>query len=312
MNICRFFQNSLLFVLQLAFILLAILTILFFLQRLSGDPAATLAGHTASPEVLEGLREEMGLNEPIYVQYGIFVRDALMLDFGHSVRYQKPALDMVLARFPNTLLLSFSALSLAILIGVPLGIYAALFHKRADGMAVNTFAGVLQAIPNFWLGLVLLLIFSVQLGWVGSISNLEDDPVKRLALPAITLSAFYIARLIRLVRGSLIEEMSEPYMTTARAKGLSSPRVLFGHAFKNTLIPVLAFITIDLSLLIGGSVIVETLFSYSGVGEQMVTAIFNRDYAVVQATVFVIAVTVVLLNSFSNFLYRLIDPRITA
>ncbi len=304
------FQGGLLFAGQLVLVILGILTFLFFLQRLSGDPAAIIAGHSASPEVLEAIREDMGLNDPLYMQYAIFLKKSITLDFGDSTRYQQPALDMVLARFPNTLILSFSALALAVLIGIPLGIYAAIFHHRIDGMAINLFAGVLQSLPSFWLGLVLLLIFSVKLNWVGSVANLEDDFLKRLALPAITLSTFYLARLIRLVRAGLMEEMAQYYILTARAKGLPSHKVLFVHAFRNTLIPVVAMVTLDLSFLVGGSVIVESLFSYTGVGDQLVNAIFNRDYAIVQATVFIIAMLVVVINSISHFLYRIVDPRI--
>jgi ABC-type dipeptide/oligopeptide/nickel transport system permease component len=299
-------------VLQFGFIVLSILTLLFFLQRLTGDPAAVLVGHNATPELLEAVREEMGLNQPIYVQYATFIGKALQLDFGESNRFQKSALELVMARFPSSLLLSLSALTLAVLIGVPVGIYAALYFRRADGIIVNLFAGVLQSLPSFWLGLVLLLIFSVQLGWVGSVSNLEDNLLRRMALPTITLASFYVARLIRLVRGGLIEELGEAHILTAHSKGLSPRRVLFVHAFKNAMIPVLAFITLDLSFMVGGSIIVETLFSYSGMGDQMVKAIFNRDYALVQASMFVIVIFVLVINVISNRLYTFIDPRIRA
>jgi ABC-type dipeptide/oligopeptide/nickel transport system permease component len=299
-------------VFQFGFIVLSILTLLFFLQRLTGDPAAVLVGHNATPELLEAVREEMGLNQPIYVQYATFIGKALQLDFGESNRFQKSALELVMARFPSSLLLSLSALTLAVLIGVPVGIYAALYFRRADGIIVNLFAGVLQSLPSFWLGLVLLLIFSVQLGWVGSVSNLEDNLLRRMALPTITLASFYVARLIRLVRGGLIEELGEAHILTAHSKGLSPRRVLFVHAFKNAMIPVLAFITLDLSFMVGGSIIVETLFSYSGMGDQMVKAIFNRDYALVQASMFVIVIFVLVINVISNRLYTFIDPRIRA
>lgn len=298
------------YILQLVAVITLILTLLFFLQRLSGDPAIVLAGHSATPEVLEAIREEMGLNEPVYVQYAVFMSKAATFDFGESTRYQQPAIDMVLQRLPNTLLLSMSALGLAIIVGVPAGIYSALYQHRPSGVIVNLIAGVMQSIPSFWLGLILLIIFSVQLQWVGSVSNLEDNAFKRLILPTVTLSAFYMARLARLVRTGLIEEMGAYYVLTARAKGLPARRVLFIHAFRNAMIPVIAFITLDLSFLIGGSVIVESLFSYTGIGDQMVRAIFNRDYAIVQATVFIIALMVVLVNSFSDLLYRRLDPRI--
>lgn len=304
-------QRFLLITAQFTFILLGILTLLFFLQRLNGDPALTLAGHSASHEVVEAIREDMGLNHAIPVQYAIFIGKAVTLDFGISARYQQPALSLVFDRLPATLLLSFTALALAVIIGIPLGVYAAVNHRKPSGMMVNNFAGILQAIPSFWLGLILLLIFSVNLQWVSSVANLEPSPVKRVILPAITLSVFYMARLIRLVRSGLIEEMSQPYVLAAHARGLRQ-RVVFAHTFRNTLLPVVAFLILDLSFLMGGSVVVESVFSYSGIGEQLVHAILNRDYALVQATVFVIALLVVSINGFSNLMYRVIDPRVQA
>lgn len=309
-SLLGYIQRGVVYILQLVFILIAILTILFFLQRLTGDPAAVLAGANASPEVIEGIREEMGLNEPVHVQYHIFVSKAVQLDFGDSTRFQQPALDIVLERFPKTLILACSATLLSILVGVPLGIYAAIYHKRADGMLVNLFAGILQSQPSFFLGILLILFFAVRLGWFKTTANLEDDDIKRLVLPTVTLASFHMARLIRLVRSSLIDEMNEPYITTARGKGLAERRVWFTHALRNAIIPIIAFVTLDLSLMIGGSFVVENLFSYSGVGDLMINSVFNRDYSVVQATVFVITMLVVLINSVSNLLYRIVDPRI--
>lgn len=299
-------------VLRLTLLLGAVLTLLFFLQRLTGDPATVLVGHGATPDMLAAVRQDMGLNEPLFTQYAIFMQKAALLDFGDSIRSQRPALEMVLARFPATLLLSVSAIVLAIVFGVPLGVYAAIFHKRWDGRLVNLIAGVMQSMPNFWLGLILLLIFSVNLHWFGSVASLEENILKRIALPAITLSSFYMARLIRMVRSGLMEEMHQPYVLTARGKGLSSSSVFFGHIFRNTLIPVMSFVTLDLSIMLGGSVIVETMFSYSGIGDQMVQGILNRDYPIVQATVFVVAVVVFTVNSAARSVNRLVDPRMVA
>lgn len=303
-------QRAIIYVVQLVLILLAILTILFFLQRLSGDPAAVLAGTSATPEVVEGIREEMGLNEPLYEQYRIFIGKTIQLDFGISHRFQQPALDLVLDRFPRTLILAAAAMSVSILIGVPLGVYAAMYHKRLDGMLVNLAAGILQSQPSFFLGILLILFFAVRLGWFKTSATLEDDPIRRLILPTITLASFHTARLIRLVRTSLIDEMAEPYVLTARGKGLTEGRVWFSHALRNAVIPIIAFITLDLSFMIGGSFVVENLFSYSGVGDLMINAVFQRDYAIVQATVFLITMLVVVINSASNLLYRFADPRI--
>lgn len=307
----HYIKKLILTALQFLLIIMAILTALFFLQRLSGDPATVLAGHSASTEVIEGIREEMGLNEPLHVQYLVFMRQTLTLDFGESLRYQQPAMELVLDRFPNTLLLAFSAMGVAVLFGIPLGMYSAIFNRRLDGRFVNLLAGVLQAIPSFWLGLVLMLFFSVRLQWFGTVASLEDNTLRRLALPTITLSAFYIARLIRLVRSGLIEEMTQDYIITARAKGLHSRRIVLLHAFKNAAIPIIAFVSLDMSYLIGGSIVVESLFSYSGIGDLLVSSILNRDFAVVQAAVFVICLLVVTINSSSQLVYRAIDPRLT-
>ncbi len=293
-------------------ILLAVLTLLFFIQRLTGDPVAVLAGRGATPEAMASVRSEMGLDQPLLTQYAVYLQKTMTLDFGDSTMTQQSALDMVLDRFPATLLLSLSAIVLAIGFGIPLGIYSAIHQDRFDGKLINLFAGIMQATPNFWLGLILLLIFSVQLHWFSSVANLEDNLLRRLALPAITLSAFYMARLIRLVRCGIIDEMAQPYVLTARAKGLTRRTVFQRHVLRNTLIPVVTFITLDLSLMINGSVIVESMFSYSGIGDQMIGAIFHRDFPLVQATVFVIAAFVISINAMSRYLHQLVDPRVTA
>jgi len=306
------FPNALLFsIFRLIFILFAVFTLLFFLQRLTGDPVTMLYGHGATPEAVEAARHDLGLDRPVLVQYALFLQKASVLDFGESIRFQQPAVQMVIQRFPATLLLSTSAIIIAIVFGIPLGIYAAIHQNRMDGKLINWFAGVLQATPNYWLGLILLLIFSVNLHWVGSVASLEDNILKQLALPSITLSSFYLARLIRLVRSGLIDEMLQPYVLTAHGKGLKARHVFWRHIFRNTLIPVVTFITLDLSLLIGGSVIVETMFSYAGIGDQMIKAILNRDYPLVQATVLFIAFVVIFVNSMTVYITSLIDPRIS-
>jgi peptide/nickel transport system permease protein len=292
--------------------LASILTLLFFLERMTGDPVTTMVGNQASAASIDAMREHMGLNRSLLVQYGSFVKQSINLDFGDSIRFQQPAMDLVLGRFTATLTLAFSAVTLAFVVGVPLGIYSAIFQRRFDGKLVNFLAGTMQSMPTFWLGLILLIIFSVHLNWFGSVANLEDNFFKRLALPAITLSSPYMARLIRLVRSSIVDEMKQPYVQTARSKGLTPWYIFSVHVFRNTLIPVIAFIGLDLSTMVGGSVIVENIFSYSGVGDQMITAIYNRDYPVVHATVFVISLLVFAINITSVYLSRIVDPRISA
>jgi peptide/nickel transport system permease protein len=297
---------------RLIITLTSILTLLFFLERLTGDPVTTMVGNQASAASIDTMREHLGLNRSLLVQYGSFVKESINLDFGDSLRFQRPAMELVLGRFPATLTLAFSAVFLAFVIGVPLGIYAAIFQHRFDGKLVNFLAGIMQSMPTFWLGLILLIIFAVHLDWFGSVANLEDNFFKRMALPAITLSSPYMARLIRLVRSSIVDEMKEPYVQTARSKGLTPWYIFSVHVFRNTLIPVIAFIGLDLSTMVGGSVIVENIFSYSGVGDQMINAIYNRDYPLVHATVFVISLLVFAINILSVYLSRIVDPRISA
>lgn len=291
-------------------ILIALLTMLFVLQRMTGDPITAMIGQNATPEMMEAMRHDMGFDKPLLVQYAIFARDTMSLDFGDSLRFQQPALTLVLKRFPATLSLALASLVVAAVIGIPLGLYAGMNHTRMDGRAINWFAGILQAMPTFWLGLLLLLIFSVRLHWFNSVASLEDNHIKQLILPAVTLSAVYMARLIRLVRGGLIDEMAKPYVMTAHGKGLRPRTVFTVHVLRNTLVPVVSLLALDLSLLIGGSVIVETLFSYNGIGNQLVRAILNRDYPLVQATVFVIALFVILVNTFADYLHYIVDPRL--
>lgn len=290
--------------------LLALFTLLFFLQRMTGDPVMAMVGHSATPEMIEEMRHDMGFDRPITIQYAIFLRSIISMDFGNSLRFEQPAFKIVIQRFPATIYLAVSALTLAIIVGIPLGIYAGMYHTRLDGRAVNWLAGILQAMPTFWLGLILLLIFSVKFHWFSSVASLEDNPIKQLILPSITLSAVYMTRLIRLVRSGLIDEMAKPYVMTARGKGLSPRAVFTGHVFRNTLVPIVSLLALDLSLIIGGSVIVENLFSYNGIGDQLVKAILNRDYPLVQATVFLIAVFVILINAFADYLHYIADPRL--
>jgi len=297
---------------RLVVTLTSILTLLFFLERMTGDPVTAMVGNQASAASIDNMREHMGLNRSLIVQYGAFVKQSISLDFGDSIRFQQPAMALVLGRLTATLTLAFSAVTLAFVIGVPLGIYSAVFRHRFDGKLVNFLAGIVQSMPTFWTGLVLLIIFSVHLNWFGSVANLEDNFFKRLALPAITLSSPYMARLIRLVRSSIVDEMQEPYVQTARSKGLKPWYIFTSHVFRNTLVPVIAFIGLDLSTMVGGSVIVEDIFSYSGVGNQMVDAISNRDYPLVHATVFVISLLVFTINVLSVYLSRVVDPRISA
>jgi ABC-type dipeptide/oligopeptide/nickel transport system permease component len=296
-----------LFVGQLLLVLVGIMTGLFFLLRMAGDPVAILAGPTPTPEQVQAVRESLGLDDPLIVQYGRFVAQTARLDFGRSIRYGRPAFQMVLERVPATLQLGLTAIALSLIIAIPLGIFAAVRRGHPEERAIMLFAAMGQAMPNFWLAIVLILIFAVTLRWLPTFGSGEP---RHLVLPAITLAALYIARMTRLVRSEMLETLSQDYIRTARAKGLTPRAVLVGHALRNSLIPVVTALSLDFSLLLSGAVVVETVFTYNGVGRQLVDSIFGRDYPVVQATVFLIAIIVVLVNYFTDWLYRLIDPRI--
>lgn len=300
-------RRALLFAGQLLLVLVGIMTGLFFLLRLSGDPVAMLTGPNPTPEEVLAIRQSLGLDEPLLVQYARFIGQTARLDFGRSIRYGKPAFQMVLERLPATVQLTLAAITVSLLVSVPLGILAAVRRGHPDERAMMLLAALGQAMPNFWLGIVLILIFGVTLRWLPTFGSGEP---RHLILPTMTLAAFYIARTTRLVRSEMLETLSQDYIRTAYAKGLSRRAVLIGHALRNSLIPVVTAVSLDFSLLLSGSVVVETVFAYNGVGRQLVDSIFGRDYPVVQATVFLVAIIVVLVNFFTDWLYRLIDPRI--
>lgn len=293
--------------LQAVGVLLAISTILFFLLRLSGDPAALLLGPDATPRQVAQLRSAMGLDEPLIVQYVRFTWGVMRLQFGDSLVAQRDALGMVWDALPNTLLLGGAGLALGLLVAVPLGIYSALRRGSVSSVVAMLLAVVGQSMPSFWLAIMLVLIFAVYLRWLPSFGT---GTIRHLVLPAVTLSAFVMARHARLIRSGLLEVLGEDYIRTARAKGVPARLVVTRHALRNALIPVVTVLAIDISLLVSGTVVIETVFSWPGMGRQMINAVGSRDYPVVQATVFVVALLVLAINFGVDLLYRYLDPRI--
>jgi peptide/nickel transport system permease protein len=291
--------------LQLAVVVFGILSGLFFLLRLSGDPALVLAGPDATPETVAEVRRQLGLDEPLAVQYVSFLGQTARLDFGRSFRYRQPALPLVLQRLPTTLQLAAAAVAVAVVVAVPLGVLAAVRRGRVESRLIMLLAALGQAMPSFWLGIVLILIFAVRLRWLPSFGS---GDLQHAVLPVATLAAFQVARLARLVRSEMLEVLSQDYIRTAYAKGLSARLVLWRHALRNTLV-TLVTAGLDFSILIGGAVVVETVFTYNGLGLQLVESIGGRDYPVVQATVFVVAIVVVLVHFLVDWSYQLLDPR---
>lgn len=290
-----------------ALVALGVVTLVFAALRLSGDPAATMLPGDASIDELAALRRALGLDQAIHVQYVRFLAGALQGDFGTSFRHQQAALPLVLERLPATLELTFAALFFAVVVALPLGILAALHRGRALDMAAMAFAVVGQATPYFWMGIMLILIVSVELGWLPTSGR---GGLEHLILPAITLGTHFAASLARLTRTSLLEVLTQNYVTTARAKGLSERAVILGHALKNASVPVMTLIGLQFGTLLGGAVVTETIFAWPGVGRLAVQSIFVRDYPVVQAGVFVLALSFVAINLGVDLLYGYLDPRI--
>ncbi len=290
-----------------AFVAFGVVTLVFAALRLSGDPAATMLPGDASVDELGALRRQLGLDRPLWLQYIQFLGGALSGDFGTSFRHQQPALPLVLERLPATLELAGAALLLAVALALPLGILAAVYRGRVVDVAAMAFAVVGQATPYFWMGIMLILIVSVELGWLPTSGR---GGLERLILPAITLGTHFAASLARLTRTSMLEVLGQQFVTTARAKGLSEWSVVLAHTLKNAAVPVITLIGLQFGTLLGGAVVTETIFAWPGVGRLAVQSVFVRDYPVVQAGVFVLALTFVAINLLVDLLYGVLDPRI--
>ncbi|PLS21179.1 ABC transporter permease [Neptunicoccus cionae] len=295
-------------ILQMIPILLGITLIVFLLVRVSGDPVLLMLGEEATAEQIEALTKSLGLDRPLYVQYLSYLGDVLQGDLGMSLRYvNQPALEIVMERLPATLTLASTALLIAILISIPAGIIASVNrHGLPDYLA--SFLSVFgQAIPNFWLGIMLILIFGVTLQWL-PVSG-WDNPWSVL-LPAFTLGASLSAVLTRILRSSLLDVMGQDFIRTAHAKGVSPVHVIFGHALRNAALPYITLIGLEASSLMAGAVVVEQVFAWPGIGLLAVQAIGSRDMAVVQTIVLFAAVIVMSINLIVDVLYSFIDPRI--
>jgi len=289
------------------FVALGVVTLVFVALRLSGDPAATMLPGDATVDELTALRRTLGLDRPLYLQYAAFLSAAVRGDFGESFRHQQPAFGLVLERLPATLELAFAALVLAVVVALPLGILAAVYRGRAADVLAMSFAVVGQATPYFWMGIMLILVVSVELGWLPTSGR---GSWAHLILPAITLGTHFAASLARLTRTSLLEVLGQNFVTTARAKGLAEGSVILRHALKNAAVPVVTLIGLQFGTLLGGAVVTETIFAWPGVGRLAVQSIFVRDYPVVQAGVLVLALSFVALNLLVDLLYGALDPRI--
>ncbi len=285
-----------------------IVTLVFLLAHIvPGDPVQQMLGEGARAQDLQQLRHDLGLDVPISKQYGHYLAGVIRGDLGESFRFREPVTRVVLEHYPATLELAIVALLVCTAIGIPAGLLAAERRGTSIDRAVGVFTLFGLSVPNFALGPVLILVFSVSLGWL-PVSG-RGGPA-HLILPAITLGAALAAILTRMVRTSVIEELSSDYVRTARAKGLSPSAVLFRHAFRNALIPILTILGLQFGTLLAGAIVTETIFSWPGVGRLAVQAIGARDYPLLQGCILVIAVSYVLVNLLTDFVYALVDPRV--
>lgn len=290
------------------FILWGAVTVVFIVLRLvPSDPALLILGSDATADEVEALREKMGLNEPLIVQYGIYLASALRLDFGDSYRMQRNALDLVIERLPASAELAIAALIFSTVIGLILGIVAALHANRLADRVVSGASLMAQSLPGFWVGIVFILVFARNLKVLPSAGNAT---YMHLILPAITLGLPFLAILTRLTRSGLLEVMNEGYIQTARSKGLREPIVIVHHGIRNALIPIVTVVGLQMGTLLGGAVIIETVFAWPGIGRLLIDSINQRDYNVVQAAVFVIAAVFIVVNFVVDILYGYLDPRV--
>lgn len=292
---------------QAVLVLFGVSAVVFLLLRLSGDPALLMLPQDATKEAVEQFRHTHGFDRPLYVQFWHFLVGAVQGDLGESLKFNQPAFSLVLERFPATIELAVAALVLSILIGIPLGIISAVKRNSLTDTFAMVFSMLGQSIPSFWLGIMLILLFSVH--WQ-IFPPFGRGGVSHLVLPAISLSTWSAARVARLTRSGMIEVLGQDYIRTARAKGLASSMIVQRHALKNAILPIITVLGLDLGALLGGAVITETIFAWPGVGQLAMQSIYSRDYPVVQATVLLVAASYVLVNLAVDVTYGYLNPRI--
>ena len=290
------------------FVLFGVATIVFFIARLTGDPIAIMLAPDAPQEQVDALRVAMGFDKPLIEQYYIYIGKLLRLDLGESIRYFEPTFGLIVERMPATLKLAGSAMLFALVLAIPAGVIAALKRGTIIDQGIMAIIMAGQAMPVFWIGILMIMLFSVKLHWLptGGYGGIEF-----LILPAIALGMRFMALIARLLRSSLIEVMNADYIRTAKAKGLKSKRVIVKHALRNSLLPVVTVIGLQMGALLGGSVVTETVFAWPGVGQLLVQAITYRDFPLVQATIIMLAAVFVLINLAVDILSAFIDPRIS-
>jgi peptide/nickel transport system permease protein len=289
-------------------VLLGVATLVFSLIHfIPGDPALVMLGETASQQDVDALRERLGLDRPLLEQYTGFLRSVARGDFGTSLRTNQPVTEAILERLPATLELAGAAMLVAICFSIPLGIAAAVWRGTGIDHAATTIALLGVSIPNFWLGPLLAIVFAVELGLLPVSGR---GTLAHLILPAVSLGTALASILARMTRASLLEELREPYVFAARARGVSRPRAVLRHAFRNSLIPIVTLVGLQFGAVLTGAVITETIFAWPGIGRLLIQSIGFRDYPLVQGCILFIAITYVAMNLITDLVYGVLDPRI--
>lgn len=289
-------------------VLIGISLLLFFMLRmLPGDPAQVLAGQMATPQEIENIRHQLGLDRPIYEQYAVYMSHLVRFDLGRSARTQNPVIDEIWARLPNTLLLAVVAIVLACLFGIPAGIISAVRPYSWIDYLVTLSALFGISMPVFWLGLMLVVLFAVILHWLPAGGT---GSWQHVILPAVTLASFVVAFIARMTRSTMLETLSQDFTTTARSKGLAEIVVIVKHALKNALIPIITVVGLQFGFLLGGAVLTETVFAWPGLGRLLYDSISARDYPMIQGTILIFGLLYILVNLVVDLIYAFVDPRI--
>ncbi len=288
---------------------LGITLITFFVLRLTGDPATMVLGEMATEEALQEYRARFGLNDPLHIQYLRYMGGLAQGDLGVSLRYNEPVGKLLLERMPATLQLGASALLFSVVLGIPVGIFSALSRNKALDFGVRTSVLLGQAIPGFYLGILLIMLFSVKLGWLPTGGR---GGIQHLILPTITLGTALVALIVRFTRSAMLDVMRNDYIRTAHAKGLHSRTIVVRHALRNALIPLITIIGLQTAVIFSGAIVTETVFSWPGMGRLIVQSIYARDFPLVQTAVLFVATIVIFVNLLVDVLYGFVDPRVHA
>ncbi len=278
------------------------------LHLAGGDPVNLLAGPTAPQETRDAIRKKLGLDKPLLIQFGIYMGNILQGDFGRSLMNRREVSEMIVEKLPVTMELGVVAFALAYLLAIPLGIVAALNRNKFLDWSVMIVALIGVSMPGFWLGLILMYIFSLYLGILPPIGH---GDITKLIMPALALGLPRVGRIARMTRSSVLEVIGQDYIRTARAKGLAERVVVLKHALRNAVMPIISLMGLDLGYIIGGSVVIENVFARTGIGDMILQAIFTRDFPVLQGAIFVLALAIILSNILADLAYMVVDPRIS-